>query len=79
MFYYRSPSAFLRCCSDNDIYFKHKDLDNIKVIFEEAYGLNISIDSFMHVIAIYPKLRYDLPNGFTYLQLGRDFINLYFI
>ena len=20
-------------------------------------------------------LRYDLPNGFTYLQLGRDFIN----
>ena len=24
-------------------------------------------------------LRYDLPNGFTYLQLGRDFINLFFI
>jgi len=22
-------------------------------------------------------LRYDLPNGFTYLQLGRDFINLF--
>ena len=21
-------------------------------------------------------LRYNLPNGFTYLQLGRDFINL---
>jgi len=20
-------------------------------------------------------LRYDLPNGFTYLQLGRDFVN----
>ena len=24
-------------------------------------------------------LRYDLPNGFTYLQLGRDFINLFLI
>jgi len=23
------------------------------------------------------NLRYDLPNGFTYLQLGRDFINLF--
>jgi len=23
------------------------------------------------------RLRYDLPNGFTYLQLGRDFINLF--
>jgi len=22
-------------------------------------------------------LRYDLPNGFTYLQLGRDFIHLF--
>jgi len=22
-------------------------------------------------------LRYDLPNGFTYLQLGRNFINLF--
>ena len=22
-------------------------------------------------------LRYDLPNGLTYLQLGRDFINLF--
>ena len=24
-------------------------------------------------------LRYDLPNGFTYLQLGRDFINLFYL
>jgi len=23
------------------------------------------------------ELRYDLPNAFTYLQLGRDFINLF--
>jgi len=25
------------------------------------------------------KLRYDLPNGFTYLQLGIDFINLFYL
>jgi len=25
------------------------------------------------------KLRYDLPNGFTYLQLGRDFKNLFYL
>jgi len=24
------------------------------------------------------NLRYDLPNGFTYLQLGIDFINLFY-
>jgi len=24
-------------------------------------------------------LRYDLPNGFTYLQLGREYINLFYL
>jgi len=32
-----------------------------------------------HVPVLYVDLylRYDLPNGFTYLQLGRNFINLF--
>jgi len=41
----------------------------------------ISIITFkallMEVLYLKSILRYDLPNGFTYLQLGRDFINLF--
>jgi len=28
-------------------------------------------------ICLYQELTYDHPNGFTYLQLGRDLINLF--
>jgi len=31
----------------------------------------------LNYVYMYLMLRYDLPNGFTYLQLGRDFINLF--
>ena len=30
------------------------------------------------IMQVKQALRYDLPNGLTYLQLGRDFINLFF-
>jgi len=31
-----------------------------------------------HVLSVL-FLRYNLPNGFTYLQLERDFINLFYL
>ena len=34
---------------------------------------------FAEIMASNEGLRYDLPNGFTYLQLGRDFINLFYL
>ena len=42
--------------------------------------LSMMIDSRHHTgVNLSITLRYDLPNGCTYLQLGRDFINLFYL
>jgi len=42
------------------------------------FNLQLIFINGLHYVKLF-HLTYDHPNGFTYLQLGRDFINLFYL